>query len=159
MLKENLLVQVLNGTLTDYKKYAAGVYENFYICMDFKEPFYFTRINVVLSDENEEQLTLFLTNIQKELRHFKSFEIKDNEILLAIVQPNFKKNVPSVLNSIIEPIVNFLSENHYISGCGKCGGEGPLYCRQFKNQHHLYCEGCILFAEENSQKKQRRFFF
>ena len=159
MLKENLLVQVLDGTLTDYKKHATGVYKNFYICIDFKEPFYFTRINAILSSETKEQLTIFLTDAKKELRHLKSFELKDNEVLLAIVQPNFKKNVPSILNSVIGPIVNFLSENHYISGCGKCGSEEPLYCKEIQKQHHLYCEGCILFAEENTQKKQRRFFF
>ena len=127
--------------------------------MDFKEPFYFTRINAVLSNDNKEQLTLFLADAKKDFRHLKSYELKDNEILLAIVQPNFKKNVPSVLNSVIDPVIHFLSRNHFVSGCGKCGSVEPVHCTTIQKEHHLYCEGCILFAEENAQKKQRRIFF
>ena len=148
MLKDTLLSQVLDGTLKDYKKHVTGVYRDFYICIDFKEPFYFARINVVITEENKEALLLFLENKKKELRHLKVFEVKDHELLLAIVQPNFKKNIPTVLNNAIEPILNFLVENHFVTGCGKCGKDEPVYCTEMKKQHHHYCEACAIEAKK-----------
>ena len=155
MLKDTLLVQVLDGTLKDYKRHASGVYKDFYICIDFKEPFYFTRINAVFTDESKELLFSFLENEKKELRHLKSFELKDSEVLLAIVQPNFKKNIPTVLNSVIDPVMDFLSENHFTTGCGKCGKDKPVYCSEIKKQHHHYCEACATIAKQATEKKKK----
>ncbi len=156
MLKETLLSQVLDGTLKDYKKHLSGVYEDYYICIDFKEPFYFTRINVVFPSSDKDHLETFLASTKKKLRHLKAFELNDSELVLAIVQPNFKKNVPTVLNTVIKPIIEFLAENNFTSGCGKCGSDEPVYCTEVKKQHHHYCEVCSAESKTHNKKSDHQ---
>ena len=115
----------------------------------------------MLSSSDTDDLVTFLTDTKRDIRNLKSFELIDNEILLAIVQPNFKKNIPLVLNTIIEPVINFLSAANFSSGCGKCGKCSPVYCTEIKKQHHHYCEICAAHSKkENSQKsKQQKILF
>lgn len=156
MLKEHLLSQILGGTLTDYKRYLSGVCKDYYICIDFKEPYYAVRINACLADEKMVQvLEEFLVGLKSDKRHLKTVELTEHEITLIVVQPNFKKHVPEILNGIIEPILEYLSENGYRSGCAKCGEEGDVCCVEIeKRQHHLLCKDCAAEVAGEKQKKR-----
>ena len=158
MLKNHLLSQILDGTLTDYKRHLSGICKDYYICIDFKEPYYAVRINACLADGKMAQdLAEFLAGLKSDKHHMKTIELTEHEITLIVAQPNFKKHVPEILNGIIEPILEYLFVNGYRSGCAKCGEEGDVCCVEIeKQQHHLFCKDCAAEVTAEKQKKRNR---
>ena len=89
MLKNHLLSQILDGTLTDYKRHLSGICKDYYICIDFKEPYYAVRINACLADGKMAQdLAEFLAGLKSDKHHMKTIELTEHEITDVLVLYN-----------------------------------------------------------------------
>ena len=157
MLKEKLRLQVLNGTLADYKNYMAGSYRGYYILVDFHSPNYI--VNIHASAPSEESLLSvqsFLDQHRNQVKQLTKTELRKNSITLIVATPNLAKNLPSALNSAIEPLISFLSDLGYTSGCGNCGNSNePTSCYEVNGLHHYLCDTCAREVEASLQENQQ----
>jgi len=156
MMKEKLRSQILGGALQDYKKHLAGSYRGFYITVDFISPQYIVRINASSpNDEGNAALKAFAEQQKTANKHLNNVAIYDHAIVLSIRMPNLAKNIPSTLNGIIEPIINYLINGIYSSGCENCGNAlEQISCYEINGQHHYICEACVGDVQGSLQEQQ-----
>lgn len=157
MIKENIRSQILNGSLQDYKRHLAGCYKGFYITVTFCSPYYTVRINAALkSDETNADLNAFLQELKHSHKHLSKTEIFKNSILLTVTSPNLRKNLPDVLNGIVNPAIDYLSNHFYTSGCENCGSnESTLECYEINGTYHYLCGSCVQEVDKSLYENQQ----
>lgn len=157
MLKEKLRLQLLNGSLVDHKTYLAGNYKGYRLVVDFRSPLYI--VNIHASAPNEEaliSLQSFLVQHKNHIKQLTKAEARRNSITLSVARPNLAKNLPSVLNSVIDPLINYLSDVGYTSGCGNCGNiNESLSCYEVNGLHHYLCDTCARQIEASLMENQQ----
>lgn len=157
MIKEKIRAQILNGSLTDYKKYLAGCYRGYYIVVNFRSPHYIVDIHATTPNEEAfSQLQTFLTQHQKSVKLLAKAEMKNHSILLSVATPNLAKNLPKVLNDVIEPLLTQLINIGCTSGCGNCGDtDAQLSQYEVNGLHYYICDACAKRIEESLQENQQ----
>lgn len=155
MIKEKLRSQILGGALQDYGPYLAGVYRGFYITVDLPAQ-YVVRINASSpNDEGNAALKAFAEQQKTTNKHLNNIAAYNHSIVLAIRTPNLSKNLPTVLNGIIEPIINYMVNGMYSSGCENCGNAlEQIHCYEINGQHHYICEACEGDIQGSLQEQQ-----
>lgn len=156
MVKEKLRVKILDGSLQDYKTYLAGIYKGFYIIAEFRQPYYMVSINATsANDANNEMLSAFLLQHKGTVKQLAKAEANAHSVSLSVAAPNLQKNLPDVLNNSISPIINYLVNGNYTSGCENCGDNmQQLHCYEINGLHHYICETCSKEIEASLQEKQ-----
>lgn len=157
MIKEKIRSQILNGSLQDYKKHLAGSYRGFYITVDLISPSYIVRINASSpNDEGNAALQTFIEQQKNANKHLTKVDVYNHTVALTISSPNLLKNLPNVLNNIIEPIINYLSNGAYSSGCENCGNSmTQVECYEINGLHHYVCESCVSEIEGTLREQQQ----
>ncbi len=156
MIKEKLRAQILGGSLQDYKMHLAGTYRGFYITVNFVSPQYIVRINASSpNDEGNAALKSFAEQQKAANKHLNKVDIYNHAIVLYIKVPNLAKNLPNVINSAVEPIINYMISGAYSSGCENCGNATEqIACYEINGLHHYICEGCVGEIQGALQEKQ-----
>lgn len=144
MLKEKLRSKVLNGSLNDSKTYLYGCYKGFYLTIQSVSGQYIIRINVRSPfQDNNAQLNTFLQRQMDLSKKIINAAAYPNFLNLTIKGPALAKNIPDTLNSFINPVIDYLVNNQYRSGCEYCGTtEVPLNCYEINGRTHYLCDGC-----------------
>lgn len=157
MLKEKLRLQVLNGALQDYKTYMQGTFRGFHVLVSFQNPSYIVKINAV--SENPEHLPMlqaFLQEHQKATKLLNNINATAQCVTLTIGAPSLAKKLPEVLNLSIIPVVNWLVENGYSSGCAICGDTMvQSSCYSVNGTYHYICDTCAQQVSNSLQEKQQ----
>lgn len=157
MIKESLRTKILNGSLKDYKNYLAGCYQEFYITIDFAAPYYLVRVNA--SSPNDSQNALLAAYLEQQKNSNQALvksEVYNHAFLLTIKEPNLKKNLPDVLNGLLNPILTYLSANGYATGCENCATQTEqLNCYEINGMHHYVCNSCASQIQGALQQNQQ----
>lgn len=156
MIKEKLRLQILNGALTDHKQYLAGSYRGYYIVINFQQPHYIVNVHATTPNETcLSELQMFLSQQQKEIKLLAKTEMRKNSIFMFVATPNLLKNLPKVLNDVVEPLLTKLDSMGCTSGCANCGDTNAQLSQYGINgTYHYICDACAQQIEESLQEQQ-----
>ncbi len=145
MVNETILTQILDGCLQDYSRYLAGNYKGYYITIEPAPGEYIIKINADASnDPGNQQLNRFLEQYKNSENPVSRIQTHTYMCVVWISEPRLETAVPIILNKIINPVIDYLAENGYSSGCDKCGNSSEtLNCCEINGGHHFQCRKCI----------------
>lgn len=157
MLKEKIRAQILGGSLTNHKKYLAGLYKGYYITMNPVNNQYVISINVSSSnDEANNNLKTYLLRQKETIKQLANIIVYPHSAELVIQSPGLLKNLPDTINAIIDPIINYLISGQYVSGCAECGTSADqISCYEINDAPHYICHGCSQNIEESLCAQQQ----
>lgn len=158
MLNPKLRAKILNGALADCKNHMAGNYKGYNTTMHYAEPFYYVTISATVpSDGDLNALQSFLAQQQTTIKGFAKFEATAHFIRLSIAMTNLGKSLPERINSIVDPIINYLTVEGYTSGCGNCGDSvSPLSKYKINGNYHYLCDACAKEVESSLVSNQQQ---
>ena len=109
MLKEKLRAQILGGSLQDYKNHLSGLYKGFYITIDVLQAQYLVKISMnPANDTDMAALNSFLNNQKLNQKKLVNVATGSHSIMLTIKMPSLAKNIPEVVNGIVDPVIDYL---------------------------------------------------
>lgn len=157
MISKKMCEQILDNSLTAYKKYMDGIYKGFRIIIDPRYQYYVVYIHATPSNDTGKALfEPFLEQHQKNMKYLTKAEVKEHYVKLKISNPKPRKTLPDVLNRIIDPILSQLLNCKYRTGCINCGDtKKQLECYEIYGYHHYLCDTCIQEIEASFQEKQQ----
>lgn len=105
---------------------------------------YTVQINASSSyDNNNVQLNSFLQRQKDLAKQITEATAYDKYLLLQIKGPALSKNAPDILNTFINPVIDYLISNQYTSGCEYCGTFAePVDCYEINDRPHNLCQKC-----------------
>lgn len=144
MLKEKLRAKILDGCLYDSKTYLYGCCKGFYLTIQSVTGQYIVKISASSPfNDNNEQLNIFLHHQLDASKKITNIAVYQNFLSITIKSPSLLKNVPDTLNLFIQPIIDYLVNNHYLSGCEYCGTTSEIpKCYEINGQPHFLCDTC-----------------
>lgn len=156
MISKKMCEQLLEGSLTHYKKYLAGTYKGYYITIDYKPPVYIVYIHATPHNmAGKAQFDSFLEEHEESTQYLSKAESTEHLVKLRILEPKKKKLILSVLNDAIQPIITQLLGCKYQTGCINCGtSDREINCYEISGYHHYLCEECIVEIERGFKDKQ-----
>lgn len=156
MIKENLRAQILGGCLRDAKDHMSGNYKGYYLTVCTNNTQYFVMLNAhSANDEGNGMLAAFLQKQKESNKNLVEYKTYAHAVLLTIKSPNLAKNVPEAINSVVEPIVDYLINGMYESGCDCCGSTSEtVNCYEINGGFHYICENCVSQVQADLQQTQ-----
>lgn len=156
MLKEKLRAEVLGGALRDAGNHMSGIYRGYYIVIELENGQYVVKINASSeNDENNIRLSGFLQQQQTIMKQITGTQASPHFVKVMIRQSNLLKNVPAAINSCIEPVIQYLLNGGYASGCEGCGSTmESLNFYEVNGGHHYFCSSCA--GEVNAALQQNQ---
>ncbi len=148
MSKKKIISRILGGCLQESKYCLYGKYKGFYITIEplnaSNDYQYIVKINAYSSyDENNVKLNSFLqkqVSLSKKLKNAAAYE---RYLVMNLKAPFLARSLPDLLNSHIIPVVDYLCNNQYISGCEYCGTtESTLNCYEINASPYYICDSC-----------------
>lgn len=144
MLNKKIAAQILDGSLMNKETGLTGMYRGYYISILTVQTVYTIQISASATTEFENnELGQFLEHHKQMNKPIQNYKIYDHKIELHITAPVLIKKLPAHLNDIINPIINYLASNGYVSGCENCGtvNEQPG-CYEINGTYHYLCQAC-----------------
>lgn len=156
MISEKLRVQLLGGSLRDFKNHMSGNYKGYYITMWLNGAQYCVMINAhSKEDVGNGLLNAFLQKQKEGSKNLSDFKTFEKAVLLSIKSPNLAKNVPTVLNDVIESVIDYLMKGSYESGCDCCGSTTEIInCYEINGGFHYICDNCVKEVQADLQRNQ-----
>lgn len=157
MIKEDLRTEILGGCLQDFKDHDTGNYKGYHITVWMgANARYLVMINAEsANDPGNQQLTTFIEKQKETNKHLVDYKVNEYSFLLVIQGPNLIKNLPTVLNESIDPIINYLLNGIYESGCGFCGSTTEsLDCYNINGAFFHVCSECSAKVQSDLQRRQ-----
>ncbi|MCI8639161.1 MAG: hypothetical protein HFG41_08475 [Coprococcus sp.] len=144
MINETIRTQILDGCLRDYPKYLAGNYRGYYITIESAPGEYIIKVNASTpGDPNNQQLNVFLNQYSALDNPVSKIQTYMYMCVIWIPEPQLEAEIPEILNRTICPILDYLSQHNYISGCDKCGNASEtLNCCEIDGGYHFQCRNC-----------------
>lgn len=144
MFKEKIRTQILGGCLQDYKNHLSGLYKGFYITLDGLQGQYQVKISVNPAEPADmAALNSFLNNQKLNQKKLLTVVAGSHSIILTIKMPSLGKNIPDTINSIIDPIIDYLISYTFTSGCSECGTNmEQIDCYEINGSHYFLCNTC-----------------
>lgn len=149
--------QLLDGNLTDRNKYISGTCRGFYVTVNTTENgLYCFRISAHSENDPENAALRAFAESRREITpQIRSVNVSPNQILIISSRTFMIKKVPAHLNEAILPIIDFLAENNYVSGCMHCGTqEKQVDCYEINGVPQYLCSDCVGMAEESLRGRQ-----
>lgn len=144
MVNETIRTQILGGCLQDNSKHLAGNYKGYYVTIESAPGEYIIKINAnALNDPGNQQLNRFLEQYRNSENPVSKIQTHTYMCVLWIPEPQLETAIPVILNKTINPVIDYLAENSYSSGCDKCGNSAEtLNCYEINGGHHFQCQRC-----------------
>lgn len=158
MLKEKQRSQILGGCLQDFYRYLSGSYKGFHIIIEAGSGQYRFRVSASSrDDENNARLGEFLQRQKEVEKYIIQAEARPYCAELVIRMPNLGKNIPNVINSCIDPVINYLIGGGYASGCEGCGSTmDSVSLYEVNGGYHNYCNNCAGEVHAALQQNQQQ---
>lgn len=162
MLKEKIRAEILGGALQDYKQHMSGSCKGYYVVIEPQQAQYAIKINAYAEDdENNAKLATYLTQKKEEVKEILDVKVGAHYFVLYVKMPNLAKNIPGVVNGVVEPILQYLRTNYYVSGCESCGNTQSVpESYEINGGHHYLCSECAkevnAALEENQQNMKTK---
>lgn len=158
MIKEKLRTQILDDSLRDFKDHLSGIYKGYYMTLiaTVGNGQYIVTINAYsANDAGNAQLAAFLQNQKEVNKKISDVKVYTYCAVLTVKCPNLLKNLPATLNETIDPVINYLLNGAYVSGCNRCGSTAEsIGCYEINGGYHYICDNCAGEVEVNLQEKQ-----
>lgn len=143
LLQQELSSKILAGSLQLYGDHMAGEYKGFYLMMEPGNGQYIITVAAHLPEaENNDSIKEFLRDLRREKEQITGYQTEKYMVKLSVQIEKKEKDIPAVINSAVEPLIAYLSVNHYISGCRSCGKPVTL-----ANRHKVSDGYCFLCSE------------
>ena len=162
MLKEKLRAQILGGALKDYKQHMSGCCKGYYVVIEPQQAQYAVKINASAEDDADNaKLNTYLMQKKDEVKEILNVKTGAHYFVLYVKMPNLAKNIPDVVNGVVEPILQYLRTNYYVSGCESCGtSQSAVESYEINGGHHYLCADCAkevnAALEENQQNMKTK---
>lgn len=156
-MKENLRSQILGGQLHGSKNVLSGNYRGYYITFEMTNASYVVKVNASSpSDEKNAQLGAFLLKQKEEIKGLLDTQVYDYCLVLNLKAANLLKNMPGIVNGIVEPVLDYLMNYGYVSGCEQCGNTAEtLSCYEINGGYHFLCSSCTGSIEDSLRQNQQ----
>lgn len=145
VLGNKLCSQLLDGNMTDHDKYICGTCKGFYVTVNITEKgmFIFQISAHSESDPGNASLRDFLENHKNAYKQIQLLNVDNNSITVVSTRTFLAKKIPAHLNNAIMPIIDFLSNSGYVSGCMQCGTQqAQIDCYNINGTHRYLCGEC-----------------
>lgn len=157
MFNKKICKEILGGCLTDYKKYLSGYYKGFYIMLELIGNRYLITINASsANDPDNQNLKAYLEKHKESIKQLTDITVYPHHVKLYYTAPALIKKMPVTVNTIVEPIINYLIAGRYTSGCQTCGTTTEqISCYEVNGTHHYICNSCSQTIEESLRNQQQ----
>lgn len=158
MLNEKLCSQILGGSLIRYSNYLAGSYRGYYVVI-YQLPYaYNVQISATLQTDNgNAMLNAYLQNYKTTQKKLTTYQTTPYSFTLTVKAPNLVKNAPAAINEVVEPVIQYLMGNMYISGCTHCGSTfSALHNYQVNGTSVFLCEECAAKLQTSLAENQKK---
>ena len=158
MFKEKIRVLLLGGSLTDHGSYADGNYQGYPVVITTESTIYHVRINAVSTqDPDNAQLAQYLEYQKQNVKHLADYSCTSTSALLTIKMPAVNGNkVPDMINSVVDPLIQYLHGGNYQPCCESCGNtQEYLSNYEVNGSYHYLCTSCAQQIEQNLQQNQQ----
>ena len=158
MFKEKIRVLLLGGSLTDHGSYADGNYQGYPVVITTESTVYHVRINAVSTqDPDNAQLAQYLEYQKQNVKHLADYSCTSTSALLTIKMPAVNGNkVPDMINSVVDPLIQYLHGGNYQPCCESCGStQEYLSNYEVNGSYHYLCTSCAQQIEQNLQQNQQ----
>lgn len=146
MLSENLRRQLLDGNMTDHNKYITGTCKGFHVTVNTTENnMYLFKISAHSeNDPGNANLQSFAESQKTVTKQIQAVNVQDNNITMVVTRAFRAKKIPEHLNAAVMPIIDFLANNNYATGCMQCGThDSQIDCYDINGRHHYLCSNCV----------------
>lgn len=158
MFKEKIRVLLLGGSLTDHGSYADGNYQGYPVVITTESTVYHIRINAVSTqDPDNAQLAQYLEYQKQNVKHLADYSCTSTSALLTIKMPAVNGNkVPDMINSVVDPLIQYLHGGNYQPCCESCGSTQEYLANyEVNGSYHYLCTSCAQQIEQNLQQNQQ----
>ena len=146
MLSKKLCSQLLDGNLTDHNTYISGTCKGFCVTINTTpNGMYSFQIGAHSeSDPGNAELRDFVEARKNVTNQIQSVNVSNNNITIVSTRTFLGKKIPAHINEAIMPVIDFLANNGYASGCMECGTQdAPIDCYDINGTHHFLCNECV----------------
>ena len=146
MLSKKLCSQLLDGNMTDHNKYISGTCRGFYVTINTTPNGMFSFQISAHSDNDPENAALreFVESRKSVTEQIQSFTVYHNSVTIVSTRTFLGKKIPEHLNTAIMPIIDYLANNGYVTGCMQCGTQNAqIDCYDINGAHHYLCSDCV----------------
>lgn len=146
------------GSLTDHGSYADGNYQGYPVVITTESTVYHVRINAVSTqDPDNAQLAQYLEYQKQNVKHLADYSCTSTSALLTIKMPAVNGNkVPDMINSVVDPLIQYLHGGNYQPCCESCGStQEYLSNYEVNGSYHYLCTSCAQQIEQNLQQNQQ----
>ena len=146
MLSKKLCSQLLDGNMTDHNKYISGTCRGFYVTINTTPNGMFSFQISAHSENDPENAALreFIESRKNVTEQIQSFTVYHNSVTIVSTRTFLGKKIPEHLNTAIMPIIDYLANNGYATGCMQCGTQNAqIDCYDINGAHHYLCSDCV----------------
>lgn len=150
MLGNKLCSRLLDGNMTDHKNYISGTCKGFYVTVNTTANGMFSFQISAHSEDDPENAALreFLESYKSTNKQIQSVKVYHNSVTIVSTRTFLAKKIPAHLNEAIMPVIDFLVNHNYLSGCMQCGTQdAQIECYEINGVHHYLCESCVSKTE------------
>lgn len=153
--------KILNGYLQDCGSYMAGKYKGFFMVISNKgNQQYHVQIHATAPDEvRRDGIRRLVSDQSRLIKKFVNGIVDEHVISFDIVIPGLLKKAPDLINSSVNPIIDYLGMQGFTSGCERCGNtQTELGLFQINDGYDYLCKDCfdgtVGVLKEGQQMKQ-----
>lgn len=156
MFNQKIRSQILGGAFEDSRNYLSGIYRGFHITIAQAAPQYIIKISAKApANFDPKALDEYLLQLKSKNKNVLDTAVNNYYIVLAIKSPALIKKLPAVINAAIEPLITYLSDYNYESGCEQCGSITEISsCYEINGECYYICENCAKEIDSALQEHQ-----
>ena len=158
MLGKKLCSQLLDGNMTDHKTYISGTCKGFHVTVDNTETGAFRFRISAHSDNDPDNAALrnYAEYYKNTTEQIQSFEVSSNCVTVVSTRTVLAKKIPEHLNEGIMPIIDYLANNLYVTGCMQCGTQySDVDCYNINGAYHYLCSDCVEKVEGTLEDRKQ----
>ena len=157
MYSEKVRAELLGGALADHKNHYAGYCRGYYMTLVPQAEGYRVTVNASMpNDPGNAALYTFLERARGENKKIVSTGVSPYRFFMVIKAVVSQKKIPEQVNGVMEPILNYLANQGYTTGCGCCGTTAAtLGCWQANTEILQMCDPCAAQMEQELKANQK----
>ena len=138
------------------RKYMSdGNYQGYPVVITTESTVYHVRINAVSAqDPDNTQLAQYLEYQKQNVKHLADYSCTSTSALLTIKMPAVNGNkVPDMINSVVDPLIQYLHGGNYQPCCESCGNTQEYLSNYEVNGSYHYLCTCLLYTSPSPRDR------
>ena len=157
MYSEKVRAELLGGALADHKNHYAGYCRGYYMTVVPQAEGYRVTVNASTpNDPGNAALYAFLERARGENKKIASVGVSPYRFFVVIKAVVSQKKIPEQINGVMDPILGYIANQGYTTGCGCCGTTAAtLSCWQANAEILQMCDPCAAQMEQELKNNQK----